>query len=160
MPLFIQMPHFVRGPRHSGSKKHTNQPKTHFPAATLTSRICQRPLIAGFLPSLFGALAGHHNKSTGKTTRKVIAWIADDHGIMTCDTGRRLAEEFALAARAYAETAVALGSLIIKSDSEQVIRAEEETLNRARQALRKAEAAQAAFKAHIDLHKCELHKCE
>ena len=74
---------------------------------------------------------------------------------MKCNVGRRLAEAFALAAREYAETGASLGLLTGRFDSTQMLRAEEETLRRASEALRKAEAARAALETHIDQHRCD-----
>ena len=75
---------------------------------------------------------------------------------MVCKVGRQLAEAFAVAARQYADTAANLGRLrITELDAAQLIREEEETLRRAGEALRKAEAARMALEAHIDQHRCE-----
>ena len=72
---------------------------------------------------------------------------------MICEVGRRLAEAFSLSAREYANTAASLGRLSAILDSSELLMAEEETLGRARETLRKAEAARVAFEAHLDQHR-------
>jgi hypothetical protein len=74
---------------------------------------------------------------------------------MKCNVWQQLAEAFALAAREYAETVATLGRLTAGLDSTQMIRADEEILCRATEALRKAEEARAAFEAHIGQHQCD-----
>ena len=77
---------------------------------------------------------------------------------MECSVGRELARDFALAARRYANTVAKLGCLSTATlNPAEVHRAQEETLRRAGDALREAEAARLALEAHIEQHRQDHH---
>ena len=73
---------------------------------------------------------------------------------MVCKVGRQLAEDFALAARQYADTVARLGRLSAQGlDPAQLLLEEEETLRLADVALHKAEDARGAIAAHLNQHR-------
>jgi hypothetical protein len=66
-----------------------------------------------------------------------------------CEVRRQLAEQFAIAARLYAETVVDLTTIadIAQADYKRLCEAAEE-------AQRRSEAACVAFEEHVDSHRC------
>jgi hypothetical protein len=75
---------------------------------------------------------------------------------MECSVGRELAGAFAVAARQYADTVAKLGRLNTeKLDFAQILKAEEEILRRAAEAVGRAENARMEFESHIRQHRCQ-----
>jgi hypothetical protein len=69
--------------------------------------------------------------------------------VISCETRRKLAEEFAIAARMYADTVALLtrGGTTPGEKYDQLRRAAEEARQR-------AETARILFEEHVDLHRC------
>ena len=64
-----------------------------------------------------------------------------------CEIRRKLAEEFATAARLYGESVVELASSISNGDYARLCKKTQEAQDR-------SEAASVAFEEHVDLHRC------